>query len=30
MAQRHISGDNYIAARGAIVNAHHRHPPAAI
>jgi TnpA family transposase len=28
MAQWHISDDNYIAARAAIVNAHHRHPMA--
>ena len=30
MAQWHISDDNYIAARAAIINAHHRHPMAAI
>ena len=30
VAQWHISDDNYIAARAAIINAHHRHPMAAI
>ena len=30
VAQWHISDDNYVAARAAIVNAHHRHPMAAI
>ncbi len=30
IAQWHISDDNYVAARAAIVNAHHRHPMAAI
>ena len=30
MAQWHISDDNYVAARAAIVNAHHSHPMAAI
>ena len=30
VAQWHISDDNYVAARAAIVNAHHRHPLAAI
>jgi TnpA family transposase len=30
VAQWHISDDNYVAARAAIVNAHHKHPMAAI
>jgi hypothetical protein len=30
VAQWHIGDDNYVAARAAIVNAHHRHPMAAI
>ena len=30
VAQWHISDDNYVAARAAIINAHHRHPMAAI
>jgi hypothetical protein len=30
LAQWHISDENYVAARAAIVNAHHRHPMAAI
>jgi TnpA family transposase len=30
VAQWHISDDNYVAARGAIINAHHAHPMAAI
>ena len=30
VAQWHISDDNYVAARAAIVNAHHKHPLAAI
>ena len=30
IAQWHISDDNYVAARAAIINAHHRHPMAAI
>lgn len=30
VAQWHISDENYVAARAAIVNAHHRHPMAAI
>ena len=30
VAQWHIGDDNYAAARAAIVNAHHRHPMAAI
>jgi Tn3 transposase DDE domain len=30
MAQWHISDDNYVAARAAIVNVHHKHPLAAI
>ena len=30
MAQWHISDENYVAARAAIINAHHRHPMAAI
>ena len=30
VAQWHISDDNYAAARAVIVNAHHRHPMAAI
>jgi len=30
VAQSHISDDNYVAARAAIINAHHMHPPAAI
>jgi len=30
VAQWHISYDNYVAARAIIVNAHHRHPMAAI
>jgi TnpA family transposase len=30
LAQWHIGDDNYVAARAAIVNAHHRHPMAAI
>ena len=30
VAQWHISDDNYVAARAAIVNAHHSHPMAAI
>ena len=30
VAQWHISDDNYIAARAAIINVHHRHPMAAI
>ena len=29
VAQWHISDDNYVAARAAIINAHHRHPMAA-
>jgi hypothetical protein len=30
VAQWHISDDNYIAARAATINVHHRHPMAAI
>src|SRR5246127_539019 len=30
VAQWHVSDDNYIAARAAVVNAHHKHPMAAI
>jgi hypothetical protein len=30
VAQWHINDDNYVAARAAIINAHHRHPMAAI
>jgi TnpA family transposase len=30
VAQWHIGDDNYVAARAAIVNAHHRHPMVAI
>jgi TnpA family transposase len=30
VAQWHISDDNYVAARAAIINVHHRHPMAAI
>ncbi|MBS3025566.1 MULTISPECIES: Tn3 family transposase [Acidiphilium] len=30
VAQWHISDDNYVAARAAIINAHHAHPMAAI
>ncbi|HTT81818.1 MAG TPA: Tn3 family transposase [Stellaceae bacterium] len=30
VAQWHISDDNYVAARAAIINAHHKHPMAAI
>ena len=30
VAQWHISDDNYLAARAAIINVHHRHPMAAI
>ena len=30
VAQWHISDDNYVAARAAIIDAHHRHPMAAI
>ena len=30
LAQWHISDENYVAARAAIINAHHRHPMAAI
>src|SRR5208282_2548084 len=30
VAQWHISDDNYVAARATIVNAHHKHPLAAI
>jgi Tn3 transposase DDE domain len=30
VAQWHISDDNYVAARAAIINIHHRHPMAAI
>ena len=30
VAQWHISDDNYVAARAAIVNAHHKHPLSAI
>jgi TnpA family transposase len=30
VAQWHIGDDNYVAARAAIVNAHHRHPMAVI
>ncbi len=30
IAQWHISDDNYVAARAAIINAHHRHPMAAV
>jgi TnpA family transposase len=30
VAQWHISDDNYVAARAAIINVHHRHPKAAI
>jgi TnpA family transposase len=29
VAQWHISDDNYVAARAAIINAHHKHPYAA-
>jgi hypothetical protein len=29
VAQWHISDDNYVAARAAIINAHHSHPMAA-
>jgi len=28
VAQWHISDDNYVAARAAIINAHHRQRPA--
>ncbi len=30
VAQWHITDDNYVAARAAIINAHHRHPLAAL
>ena len=30
VAQWHINDDNYVAARAAIINAHHRHPLAAL
>jgi Tn3 transposase DDE domain/Taurine catabolism dioxygenase TauD, TfdA family len=30
LAQWHISDENYVAARAAIINAHHRHPMASI
>jgi TnpA family transposase len=30
VAQWHVSDDNYVVARAAIVNAHHKHPLAAI
>ena len=30
VAQWHVSDDNYVAARAAIVNAHHKHPMGAI
>ncbi len=30
VAQWHISNDNYVAARGAIIDAHHKHPMAAM
>jgi hypothetical protein len=30
VAQWHIGDDNYVAARAAIIDAHHRHPMAAI
>lgn len=30
VAQWHISDDNYVAARAAIINAHHKHPYSAI
>jgi len=30
VAQWHISDDNYVAARAAIINAHHSHPMAAL
>ncbi|HKM63116.1 MAG TPA: Tn3 family transposase [Acidisphaera sp.] len=30
VAQWHVKDDNYAAARAAIVNAHHKHPMAAI
>jgi TnpA family transposase len=30
VAQWHINDDNYVAARAAIINAHHKHPLAAI
>jgi TnpA family transposase len=30
VAQWHISDDNYVTARAAIINAHHKHPMAAI
>ena len=30
VAQWHVTDDNYVAARAAIVNAHHKHPMAAI
>ena len=30
VAQWHVSDDNYVAARAAIVNTHHKHPMAAI
>jgi TnpA family transposase len=30
VAQWHVSDDNYVAAHGAIIDAHHKHPMAAI
>jgi TnpA family transposase len=30
VAQWHISDDNYVAARAAIINVHHKHPMATI
>jgi hypothetical protein len=30
VAQWHVSDDNYVAARAAIIDAHHRHPMAAL
>lgn len=30
VAQWHVSDNNYVAARAAIINAHHRHPMAAL
>ena len=30
VAQWHVSDDNYVAARAAVVNAHNKHPMAAI
>ncbi len=30
VAQGHVNGDNYVAARAAVINVHHKHPLAAL